>query len=260
MAATVSARTKDMIGRTLAAPCGRMLSLRKRHQHLGHDIARQANRILASLCLLLVAQGFVAALDAKAAPIEVNLNRSLEIGWYALRVQNLYGKNYTGITAIKSYNNVTNEFLLTDDKGQNVALQSQDISTIYFRQLPDRSDVNVNLGGVRNIQIFPYKQFLYDIPPGRLMIQNGVMTLDSRWRVAQQTPFGVTIVTPTADQGTVEQMEITRSIQVNYLGNRYLVETELVNMVIRPTSDPAGGRVPRRLPTLFPNPAPAVSP
>lgn len=219
----------------------------------------QANRLILSLTLLL-GPGLLGSEVAKAAPIDVDLNRALEIGWYSLRVQNLYGTNYTGIVSIKSFNKDTNEFLFVDNKGQNVVLQSQDISTIYFRQLPDRSDVNVKFGGVRNIQIFPFKQFLYDIPPGKLKIENGILTLDPRWRAAQQTPFGVTIVTPTADQGTVEQVEITRSIQVNYLGNRYLVETELVNMVTRPTPDPSGGKVPRRLPTLFPNPAPAVSP
>jgi len=239
----ISARLERAIPRTRSAPV----------------VAIHANRLLLSLCLL-VAPGLVGSEVAKAAPVEVNLNRALEIGWYSLRVQNLFGTNYTGIVSIKSFNKDTKEFLFGDKKGQDLVIQSQDISTIYFRQLPDRSDVNVKLGGVRNIQIFPYKQFLYDIPPGRLMIQDGMLTLDPRWRVAQQTPFGVTIVTPTADQGTVEQVEITRSIQVNYLGNRYLVETELVNMVTRPTPDPSGGRVPRRLPTIFPNPAPAMSP
>lgn len=238
---------------------GLIRSLRKRKLRARKFFGVHVNRLLFSLTLLL-GPGLLVSEVAKAAPVEVNLNRALEIGWYSLRVQNLYGTNYTGIVAIKSFNKDTNEFLFADKKGQDVRLQSQDISTIYFRQLPDRSDVNVNTGGIRNIQIFPYKQFLYDIPPGRLMIQDGILTLDTRWRAAQQTPFGVTIVTPTPDQGTVEQVEITRSIQVNYLGNRYLVETELVNMVTRPTPDPSGGRVPRRLPTLFPNPAPAVSP
>jgi hypothetical protein len=238
---------------------GLIRSLSKRKLRARTIFRIHANRLILSLTLLL-GPGLLGSGVGKAAPVEVNLNRALEIGWYSLRVQNLYGTNYTGIVSIKSFNKDTNEFLFADKKGQDILLQSQDISTIYFRQLPDRSDVNVNTGGVRNIQIFPYKQFLYDIPPGRLMIQDGILTLDTRWRAAQQTPFGVTIVTPTPDQGTVEQVEITRSIQVNYLGNRYLVETELVNMVTRPTPDPSGGRVPRRLPTLFPNPAPAVSP
>lgn len=244
---------------TLSVTVGRIPSLRERKLRAGKVFGIHANRVLFSLSLLLAA-GLFSSNVAKAAPVEVNLNRALEIGWYSLRVQNLYGTNYTGIVSIKSFNKDTKEFFFADKKGQDVVLQSQDISTIYFRQLPDRSDVNVKLGGVRNIQIFPFKQFLYDIPPGKLIIQDGILTLDTRWRAAQQTPFGVTIVTPTADQGTVEQIEIARSIQVNYLGNRYLIETELVNMVTRPTPDPSAGRVPRRLPTLFPNPAPTVSP
>lgn len=259
MTTKVSARIERAILGAHFATIEQIRSLKGPKKRAGKVVGIHANRLLLPLCLL-VAPGLFGGGVGKAAPIEVNLNRGLEIGWYSLRVQNLYGTNYTGIVSIKSFNKDTKEFLFADKKGQDVVLQSGDISTIYFRQLPDRSDVNVSTGGVRNIQIFPYKQFLYDIPPGRLMIQDGILTLDPRWRAAQQTPFGVTIVTPTPDQGTVEQVEITRSIQVNYLGNRYLVETELVNMVTRPTPDPSGGTVPRRLPTLFPNPAPAVTP
>ena len=198
--------------------------------------------------------------QAKAAPNGIDLNRALQIGWYSLRVQNPYGTNYTGLVSIKSYNPQTKEFLFINKDGQEVRIGASDISFIYFRQLPDRADVNVKVQDVRNIQITPFKEFLYDIPPGRLAIDNGSLLLDTRWRIAQQTPFDVNTNTPATGNGNLEQMEIPRRIQLNYLGNHYLVETELVNMVTRTAPDPSGGTVPRRLPTLFPIPSPASTP
>ena len=198
--------------------------------------------------------------QAKAAPNGIDLNRALQIGWYSLRVQNPYGTNYTGLVSVKSYNPQTKEFLFINKDGQEVKISESDISFIYFRQLPDRSDVNVKVQNVRNIQITPFKENLYNVPPGRLAIDNGSLLLDTRWRIAQQTPFDVNTNTPAVGNGNLEQMEIPRRIQMSYLGNHYLVETELVNMVTRTAPDPAGGTVPRRLPTLFPITSPTPTP
>ena len=215
--------------------------------------------LLSAFAAVLLAPALVSD-QAKAAPNGIDLNRALQIGWYSLRVQNPYGTNYTGLVSIKSYNPQTKEFLFINKDGQEVRIGASDISFIYFRQLPDRADVNVKVQDVRNIQITPFKEFLYDIPPGRLAIDNGSLLLDTRWRIAQQTPFDVNTNTPATGNGNLEQMEIPRRIQLNYLGNHYLVETELVNMVTRTAPDPSGGTVPRRLPTLFPIPSPAPSP
>lgn len=195
-----------------------------------------------------------------AAPLSIDLNRGLQIGWHALRVQNPFGTNYTGLMAIKSYNPATKEFIFLNQQGQDVPINASDISFIYFRQLPDRSDVNVKAENIRNIQITPYREFLYDIPPGRLNINAGSLQLDSRWRIAEQKPFDVSTTPPPTDGGTTEQIEIPRRIQLNYLGNRFLVESELVNLLTQTTPLPGAGRVPRPLPTNFPNPAPAASP
>ena len=215
--------------------------------------------LLSALAAVLLAPALVND-QAKAAPNGIDLNRALQIGWYSLRVQNPYGTNYTGLVSIKSYNPQTKEFLFINKDGQEVRIGASDISFIYFRQLPDRADVNVKVQDVRNIQITPFKEVLYDIPPGRLAIDNGSLLLDTRWRIAQQTPFDVNTNTPATGNGNLEQMEIPRRIQLNYLGNHYLVETELVNMVTRTAPDPSGGTVPRRLPTLFPIPSPAPTP
>jgi hypothetical protein len=215
--------------------------------------------LLSALAAVLLAPALVND-QAKAAPNGIDLNRALQIGWYSLRVQNPYGTNYTGLVSIKSYNPQTKEFLFINKDGQEVRIGASDISFIYFRQLPDRADVNVKVQDVRNIQITPFKEFLYDIPPGRLAIDNGSLLLDTRWRIAQQTPFDVNTNTPATGNGNLEQMEIPRRIQLNYLGNHYLVETELVNMVTRTAPDPSGGTVPRRLPTLFPIPSPEPTP
>jgi len=214
--------------------------------------------LLSAFAAVLLAPALVSD-QAKAAPNGIDLNRALQIGWYSLRVQNPYGTNYTGLVSIKSYNPQTKEFLFINKDGQEVRIGASDISFIYFRQLPDRADVNVKVQDVRNIQITPFKEFLYDIPPGRLAIDNGSLLLDTRWRIAQQTPFDVNTNTPATGNGNLEQMEIPRRIQLNYLGNHYLVETELLNMVTRTAPDPSGGTVPRRLPTLFPIPSPAPS-
>jgi hypothetical protein len=214
--------------------------------------------LLSAFAAVLLAPALVSD-QAKAAPNGIDLNRALQIGWYSLRVQNPYGTNYTGLVSIKSYNPQTKEFLFINKDGQEVRIGASDISFIYFRQLPDRADVNVKVQDVRNIQITPFKEFLYDIPPGRLAIDNGSLLLDTRWRIAQQTPFDVNTNTPATGNGNLEQMEIPRRIQLNYLGNHYLVETELVNMVTRTAPDPSGGTVPRRLPTLFTIPSPAPS-
>ena len=215
--------------------------------------------LLSALAAVLLAPALVSD-QAKAAPNGIDLNRALQIGWYSLRVQNPYGTNYTGLVSIKSYNPQTKEFLFINKDGQEVRIGASDISFIYFRQLPDRADVNVKVQDVRNIQITPYRELLYDVPPGRLAIDNGSLLLDTRWRIAQQTPFDVNTNTPATGNGNLEQMEIPRRIQLNYLGNHYLVETELVNMVTRTAPDPSGGTVPRRLPTLFPIPSPAPTP
>lgn len=200
------------------------------------------------------------AAGAHAAPIPLDLNRGLQIGWYSLRVQNPFGTNYTGLVALKSYENQTKTFLFINTQGQEVPINAKDISFIYFRQLPDRSDVNVKVGDVRNIQITPYREFLYDIPPNRLAIQDGALILNSSWRMAEQKPFDVSTQKPALDGGDLEQIELPRLIQLNYLGNHYLVQTELVNLITRTNAIPGAGTVPLRLPTIFPVPAPAPSP
>lgn len=205
---------------------------------------------------LLIATPILSSGPATSAPISIDLNRALQIGWYALRVQNPYGTNYTGLTAIKSYNPTTKEFVFINQQGQEVTINASEISFIYFRQLPDRADVNVNAGNIRNIQITPYKEFLYDIPPGRLNIEEGSLILDTRWRMAAQKPFDVSTTLDPAEGGTIEQIEIPRRIQMNYLGNRFLVESELVNMITRTRPEAGGGTVPRPLPTVFPIPIP----
>lgn len=215
--------------------------------------------LLSALAAVLIAPALVSG-QAKAAPNGIDLNRALQIGWYSLRVQNPFGTNYTGLVSIKSYNPQTKEFLFINKDGKEVKIGASDISFIYFRQLPDRADLNVQVQDVRNIQITPFKEFLYDIPPGRLAIDNGSLLLDTRWRIAQQTPFDVNTNTPATVNGNLEQMEIPRRIQLNYLGNHFLVETELVNMVPRTAPDPSGGTVPRRLPTLFPIQSPSPTP
>ena len=194
---------------------------------------------------------------ASAAPVNLDLNRALQIGWYSLRVQNPFGTNYTGLTAIKSYNSVAKEFVFLNQKGEDVVIKESDISFIYFRQLPDRSDVNVKDGPIRNIQITPYREFLYNINPGRLEIQDGILKLSSRWRIAEQKPFAVDTTLP-AEQGAGEKVEITRRIQLNYLGNHYLVETELVTMVVNDQPQPGAGSVPRPTPSPFKVPAPKI--
>lgn len=209
---------------------------------------------------LLLASGTMSPGEGKASPVAVDLNRALQIGWYSLRVQNPFGTNYTGLVSIKSFNQQTQEFIFLNQQGQDVPIKAADISFIYFRQLPDRSDVNVKVGNVRNIQITPYREFLYDVPPGRLAIQDGSLQLDSRWRIAEQKPFDVNLAIPSDDRASVEQIEIPRRIQLNYLGNHYLIETELVHITLRSMPEPSGGSVPKRLPTIFPNPAPTISP
>ncbi|MEB3305323.1 MAG: hypothetical protein VKL58_03810 [Cyanobacteriota bacterium] len=215
--------------------------------------------VLSAFITLFMAPALVGD-PVKAAPNGIDLNRALQIGWYSMRVQNPFGTNYTGLVSIKSYNRQTKDFIFVNKDGQEVVINESDISFIYFRQLPDRGDVNVKVQDVRNIQITPFREFLYDVPPGRLAIDNGSLLLDTRWRIAQQTPFDVNTNAPVAGGGNLEQMEIPRRIQLNYLGNHYLVESELVNIVTRTAPDPSGGTVPRRLPTLFPIPSPAASP
>lgn len=200
-----------------------------------------------------------APLGAGAAPLPLDLNRGLQIGWYSLRVQNPFGTTYTGLTAIKSYNPTTKEFVFLNQKGESVVIKEADISFIYFRQLPDRSDVNVKDGAIRNIQITPYREFLYNINPGRLVIQDGILQLNSRWRIGEQKPFGVDTMPPAADAAG-EKTELTRRIQLNYLGNHYLVETELVNLVVRDRPQPGAGTVPRPIPSPFKVPAPSMAP
>jgi hypothetical protein len=219
----------------------------------------QARGLVLGLALGL-ATSLIGGQGAHSAPIGLDLNRALQIGWYSLRVQNPFGTNYTGLVAIKSYNPQTKEFLFTNRQGQDVLIKAADISFIYFTQLPERADINVKVGDVRNIQITPYREFLYDIPPRRLSIQDGVLSLSRRWRIAEQRPFDVLTGLPQADQtsgqATVEDVEITRRIQLNYLGNHYLVETELVRMVTHSTPDPRGRNVPRPRPINFPIPTP----
>jgi len=187
----------------------------------------------------------------------MELNRALQIGWYSLRVQNPFGTNYTGLTAIKSYNQASREFVFLNQKGEDVVIKEEDISFIYFRQLPERSDINVKAGPIRNLQITPYREFLYDIRPGRLAIQDGVLLINTRWRIAEQKPFGVDLRSVDVDHESGEQLEIPRRIQLNYLGNHYLVETELVTIVSHDTPQSGGAAVPRPQPTLFKVPAPS---
>jgi hypothetical protein len=196
--------------------------------------------------------------SVKAAQFNLNLNRALQIGWYSLRVQNPFGTNYTGLVSIKTYDPRTQVFTFVNQQGQNVPIKASDISFIYFRQLPERADVNVQTGEIRNIQITPYREFLYDVPPGRLAIQDGNLTINTRWRIAEQKPFGVSTAAPAAGQGTIEFTEIPRRIQLNYLGNRYLLETELVRMVTNSSPNPRGQTVPKALPTIFPIPTPTA--
>jgi len=214
---------------------------------------------LFTLCFLLSAAANVPA-GAQAAPINLDLNRALQIGWYSLRVQNPFGTNYTGLTAIKSYNKASKEFIFLNNKGEDVIVKEDDISFIYFRQLPDRSDVNVKDGPVRNLQITPYREFLYDIRPGRLVIQDGILMINRRWRIAEQKPFDVDLTPAETEHDSSEQLEIPRRIQLNYLGNHYLVETELVNVVSHDKPQPGAGSVPRPLPSLFKIPPPARTP
>gem|GEM_PF-2670291 len=197
---------------------------------------------------------------ASAAPLNLELNRPLQIGWYSLRVQNPFGTNYTGLAAIKSYNPATKEFVFLNTSGKEVVVKADDISFIYFRQLPERSDVNVKDGSIRNLQITPYREFLYNINPGRLAIQDGILFLNTRWRIGEQKPFGVNTNSPAVQQGVTEQIEIPRRIQLNYLGNHYLVETELVNVVVGDRPLPGASTVPRPVPSTFRVPTPSFSP
>ncbi|MEB3316602.1 MAG: hypothetical protein VKO39_00450 [Cyanobacteriota bacterium] len=219
----------------------------------------QAQRFGPALALLLVAAAAGIPAGAGAAPVDLDLNRALQIGWYSLRVQNPFGTNYTGLTAIKSYDPAAKQFVFLNQKGEDVVIKEEDVSFIYFRQLPDRADVNVKDGLIRNIQITPYREFLYNINPGRLVIQDGILKINSRWRIAEQKPFGVDTTQP-AEQDPGEKVEITRRIQLNYLGNHYLVETELVNMVVHDRPLPGAGTVPRPTPSPFKVPAPTLSP
>lgn len=210
--------------------------------------------------MVFVAGAAVGTPVGRAAPLAMDLNRALQIGWYSLRVQNPFGTNYTGLTAIKSYNPAAKEFVFLNQKGEEVVISEADISFIYFRQLPDRADVNIKAGSIRNLQITPYREFLYEIRPGRLAINDGILKLNTRWRIAAQKPFGVDLTPIQADGGTGEQIELPRRIQLNYLGNHYLVETELVNLVTSDTPQPGAGRVPRPIPSPFKVPAPELTP
>lgn len=227
--------------------------------HFLAALVRRGQRRGLALCLLSsVALGGVQA-RVSAAPLPLDLNRALQIGWYSLRVQNPFGTNYTGLTAIKAYNSAAKEFIFLNQKGEDVVIKEVDISFIYFRQLPDRDDVNVKDGPIRNLQITPYREFLYNINPGRLVIQDGILALNTRWRIGEQKPFGVN-TSLSADQASVEQTELVRRIQLNYLGNHYLVETELVNMVVKDQPQPGAGTVPRRTTSPFKVPAPPLTP
>jgi hypothetical protein len=213
---------------------------------------------VALLSLGLAAANATAA--ASAAPLNLNLNRALQIGWYSLRVQNPFGTNFNGLTAIKSYNPSAKQFVFLDSKGQDVVIKEEDISFIYFRQLPERSDVNVRDGAIRNIQITPYREFLYNINPGRLAIQDGNLLLDTRWRIAEQKPFDVNTTPPAVQEGSrLEQIEIPRRIQLNYLGNHYLVETEFVNVVIGDRPLPGAGTVPQPIQSTIKQVPPSLS-
>jgi hypothetical protein len=217
-------------------------------QHRGQTVLLLSTLVLASL-----------QPGVRAAPLDLPLNRALQIGWYSLRVQNPFGTNYTGLTAIKAYNRASREFVFLNHKGEDVVIKEDDISFIYFRQLPDRADVNVKDGPIRNVQITPYREFLYNINPGRLAIQNGILSLNTRWRIGEQKPFGVNTEVPN-DRGSGERIEIPRRIQLNYLGNHYLVETELVHMAVSDLPQPGGGSVPRPTPSPFKVPAPSMVP
>ncbi|MFN9546415.1 MAG: hypothetical protein ACK6AD_05005 [Cyanobacteriota bacterium] len=217
----------------------------------------QARRLVLSM-LLGAAVCLPAA--ASATPVNLDLNRALQIGWHSLRVQNPFGTNYTGLTAIKSYNPATKEFVFLNSKGEDVIIAEADISFIYFRQLPDRSDVNVKDGVIGNLQITPHREFLYDVRPGRLLIQEGILKLNSRWRIAEQTPFGVDLRPAVEGQDLGEKIEIPRRIQLNYLGNHYLVETESVNVIVNDRPQPGAGSVPRPVPSPFKVPAPSLTP
>lgn len=223
--------------------------------------ARASSRRLGLAICFCIAASSIAGLKADATPINLNLNRPLQFGWYSLRVQNPFGTIYTGIIAIKSYNPATKEFLFLDKDGKDVIIKESDISFIYFRQLPDRNDVNVKTGDVRNIQITPFKEFLYEIGPGRMAIQDGVLLMNRRWRIATQTPFDTQTTPPSTEGGgRIEQIEIPRRIQIGYFGDRYLVETELVNVLLNDTPQPDAGTVPRAIPNPFKNPPPTMAP
>jgi len=236
------------------------LSLQGRAHHglAHHGRCQRGQRTGLALALLLAAAAVSIPSRAGAAPVNLDLNRALQIGWYSLRVQNPFGTNYTGLTSIKSYDPVAKQFVFLNQKGEDVVIKEEDVSFIYFRQLPDRSDVNVKDGSIRNIQITPYREFLYNINPGRLVIQDGILQMNSRWRIAEQKPFDVD-TKQSADQDG-ERVEITRRIQLNYLGNHYLVETELVNMVVHDQPQSGAGTVPKPIPSPFKVPAPVMAP
>jgi hypothetical protein len=237
-----------------------MLSFRRLTNPRALGSARQPlwRHIGLALSLTLISTTTGLHQGAMAAPVTMDLNRALQIGWYSLRVQNPFGTNYTGLTAIKSYDQTKKEFVFLNQKGEEIVIKEDDISFIYFRQLPDRADVNVQTGGpIRNLQITPYREFLYDIKPGRLVIRDGVLMINSRWRIGEQKPFDVNLTPPADGQGQgSEQLEIPRRIQLNYLGNHYLVETELVNIVSQDAPIPGAGTVPRPIPSPFKNPPP----
>ena len=218
---------------------------------------RRGQRSGLTLCLSVGVAVSSVQIAASAGPVNLDLNRALQIGWYSLRVQNPFGTNYTGLTTIKAYNPAAKEFVFLNQKGEDVVIKESDISFIYFRQLPDRADVNVKDGPIRNIQITPYREFLYNIKPGRLEIQDGILRLSTRWRFAEQKPFAVDTTVP-ADQVTGEKVEIARRIQLNYLGNHYLVETELVTLVVNDQAQPGAGSVPKPAVTPFKVPAPKI--
>jgi hypothetical protein len=241
-------------------PCPGRSSPERGPGQAGAELTPWRPRRAGALACLLGAVVGSAAAGASAAPLSLDLNRPLRIGWYSLRVQNPFGTNYTGLMAIKSYNPASKEFVFLDAKGAEVVVKEEDISFIYFRQLPDRADVNVKEGDIRNIQITPYREFLYNVNPGRLSIQEGILMMKTRWRIAEQKPFGVQTALPSNVQGVSEQIEIPRRIQLNYLGNHYLVETELVNLVVGDRPLPGAGTVPRPVSPPFKVPAPAVAP
>ena len=73
-----------------------------------------------------VATAAIAGGKTWALPINLDLNRPLQIGWYSIRVQNPFGTNYTGIVAIKSYNNSTKDFVFLDKHGKDVVINESD--------------------------------------------------------------------------------------------------------------------------------------